>query len=125
MKNLKLTLGLIVLVTLFFQIGCEKSLKVVLIRVENGTEHDMTDVFVSGPEDDHEYGDLAAGEKSEYQLYAKAYRYAFCTFKIGDSTYTVQPIDFVGESFLDPGEYTYRLSVFNLDTPWAGLELVE
>jgi hypothetical protein len=104
--------------------GCDKT-EVVMIRIENATEHDITEIFVSGPEDDHDYGDLKAGARSVYQLYEKAYRYAFCTFKIGDAEFTIQPIDFVGESLLEPGKYTYRLMISDLETPWASMELVE
>lgn len=104
--------------------ACDKN-NMVLIRVENGTGHDIMEVFVSGPEDDHDYGDLKEGRKSDYKVYEAAYRYAFCTFKIGDSQFTIQPIDFVGESLLKPGKYTYRLSISDLDTPWASMDLVE
>jgi hypothetical protein len=124
MKNISLLGGILLLALSVSFLACDKS-KVVLIRIENSTGHDIKEVFVSGPEDDHDYGDLQKGKKSDYKTYEKAYRYAFCTFKIGDSQYTIQPIDFVGESLLEPGKYTYRLTISDLDTLWAGMELVD
>lgn len=104
--------------------ACDKT-NMVLIRVENGTGYDITEVFVSGPEDDHQYGDLKVGEKSDYKTYEEAYRYAFCTFNIDTSQFTIQPIDFVGESLLKPGKYAYRLTISDLNSPWASMELTE
>ena len=115
---------IILLVSLFTLIGCHKT-NAVLIRIDNATGHDITEVFVQGPKDSHLYGDLKAGEASEYKLYEEAYRYAFCSFKIGDTEYLVQPIDFVGESLLPSGNYTYRLFISDLNTSWASMELIE
>lgn len=124
MQRTKILYPLLLLALPLLFTACDKD-KVVLIRIENATGHDITDIFVSGPENDHEYGSLKAGKNSDYKVYEKAYRYAFCTFKIGDVPFTIQPIDFVGESLLKPGKYTYRLMISDLDTPWASMELVE
>lgn len=124
MKNFSILCGVLLFALSVSFSACGKS-KVVLIRIENSTGHDIKDIFVSGPEDEHHYGDLQEGKKSAYKVYEKAYRYAFCTFMIGDSEFTIQPIDFVGESLLEPGKYTYRLIISDLDTPWAGMELVD
>ena len=124
MKNFSILCGVLLFALSVSFSACDKS-KVVLIRIENSTGHDITDIFVSGPEDEHHYGDLQEGKKSTYKTYEKAYRYAFCTFMIGDSLFTIQPIDFVGESLLEPGKYTYRLTISDLETPWAGMELVD
>lgn len=124
MERIKIISLVLVLALSSCFFACDKS-NTVLIRVENATGHDITEVFVAGPEDDHHYGDLQDGDQSPYQIYDKAYRYAFCTFKIGDAQFTIQPIDFVGESLLKPGEYTYRLMISDLETPWASMELVE
>lgn len=124
MKNFSIIVSALVLSLIVSLSACDKP-NTVLIRVENATGHDITEVFVAGPEDDHQYGDLQNGKQSPYQIYEKAYRYAFCTFKIGDAQFTIQPIDFVGESLLEPGEYTYRLMISDLETPWASMELVD
>ena len=124
MKNRSILFSILILSLLGTTLACEKT-NIVLIRIENATGHDITDVFVSGPEDSHQYGSVKEGEKSDYRVYQSAYRYAFSTFKIGDSEFRIQPIDFVGESLLKSGKYTYRLTISDLDTPWAGMELVE
>ncbi|MFZ1412326.1 MAG: hypothetical protein WAS07_12770 [Micropruina sp.] len=66
--------------------------------------------FSGGPA--RNYGALAPGASSGYlQPPDLAYQYAFVGVTIGDQTFRLQPIDFVGESELAPGRYTYALSV--------------
>lgn len=122
MKNYKLLFGLMLLAFSLGSQSCDKT-KMVLIRIENATGHAITDIFVSAPEDDHHYGSLGNGATSDYKAYEKAYRYAFCTFRIDGDEFTIQPIDYVGESLLEPGKYTYRLTISDLESPWAGMEL--
>ncbi|AEM70973.1 hypothetical protein Murru_1934 [Allomuricauda ruestringensis DSM 13258] len=56
-----------------------------------------------------DYENLGSGELSAYQLVAKAYSYAFVELEIDGETYTIQPIDYVGESTLSSGYYTYQI----------------
>lgn len=122
MKKISLIAALLMVVLALGLGSCKKD-KMVLIRIENGTGHDMTAITVGGPEDIHEYEDLKEGDKSDYKVYQKAYRYAYLSFKIGESDFVVQPIDYVGESLLEPGKYTYLVTISDLDTPWANIDL--
>ena len=54
---------------------------------------------------------VAADEFSPYFEYETAYRYGYIEIKSGEETYVLQPIDYVGETPLTPGFYTYELDI--------------
>ncbi|MTI88894.1 MAG: hypothetical protein FH748_13085 [Balneolaceae bacterium] len=92
-----------------------------IIRLQNDTEYSIEDVIVLFPDEQEvEYGDLAPADTSEYKIVSKAYRYAYVEGKIGGASAVVQPIDYVGESLLEPGSYTYQLYVAGADTSARG-----
>ncbi len=80
------------------------------IRVSNDSTFTFDEILVSNKT----YGSLAPGEDSQYQDYAVAYRYDYIRLVIAQDTVTYQPIDFVGETPLSGGKYTYSLDVDNL-----------
>jgi hypothetical protein len=55
--------------------------------------------------------DLEPGEESLYVEVFKAYRIASAEVVVGQDTARVQVIDYVGESLLKPGRYTYIFRV--------------
>ena len=59
------------------------------------------------------YGSLPAAAFSEYKTADMAYRYNYIEVSVLDTVLILQPIDFVGETMLEPGLYTYRLDVTN------------
>lgn len=71
----------------------------------------MDSVLAIYPEDEILYGLIPAGEASSYQTVTKAYRYAYIETKINSELSVLQPIDYMGESLLKSGRYTYVLSV--------------
>lgn len=71
----------------------------------------MEDVTVRFPEQEVTYGDIAPGENSSYTDISKAYRYAYVEAIAGDKKVVLQPIDYVGESYLEEGKYTYVLDI--------------
>ena len=48
---------------------------------------------------------------SEYQEYELAYQYAYVQITSGEEVFVLQPIDFVGETPLPIGLYTYVLNI--------------
>jgi hypothetical protein len=54
---------------------------------------------------------LESGEFSAYKSFDLAYRYAFIELSADGVTYTLQPIDYVGETPLDRGDYAYQLDL--------------
>jgi hypothetical protein len=105
--------------------ACEKNGQV-LIRLENRTGKDFTSVLVDAGGNEQTYPALADGERSAYKPYAAAYRYGFVqAITITGDTLFVQPIDYVGESHLDGGHYTYVLTLANPDSRFMGITLEE
>lgn len=79
------------------------------IRIKNNSNLVFDQVQVGAVEMIHE--NVASGEYSEYLEYEIAYRYAYIEIQSGAETYTLQPTDFVGETPLPLGLYTYELDV--------------
>lgn len=96
---------------LLFAIGCTDSddKNGINIRIKNNSSVTFDKVQVGSAESVH--NNVAAGDFSEYLTYEIAYNYAYIEAKSGDETYVLQPFDFVGETPLEIGFYTYELSI--------------
>ena len=81
------------------------------IRIQNASSFPFQRVVVVFPEDEVSYGSIRANSASAYRDVSKAYRYAYIEVEIGGEELVIQPIDYVGESLLEPGRYTYILNV--------------
>lgn len=103
----KILLGLFTLSVLLFAACDEVFNGPVLIRVENAYDQDFNNVFVSP----NTYGTVKAGEKSEYKEFETAYSYGYIQLETSGDTLIYQPIDYVGETPLKGGKYTYELDV--------------
>lgn len=108
--------GFLVLLFLTLALACETLVSTsdgpVEIRVENASAELMEDVLVGFPSGNVQYGDVVAGGVTGYRTVERAYRYAFVRVVVQDDTIRLQPIDYVGESLLSSGRYTYRLGLF-------------
>ena len=78
------------------------------VRVCNRTGHDVTNVdALKLP-----LQDLAADECTSYSTPEHdVYRYTGARFSIGADEFRAQPIDFVGETPLDAGKWSYELVI--------------
>lgn len=106
--------GLLALVALTLALACETivvSTALVEFRVENASGGVMEGVRVGFPAGEVSYGDIGPGEVTGYRAVDRAYRYAWVQTVVEGDTLTLQPIDYVGETLLDSGRYTYRLDV--------------
>ncbi len=81
------------------------------LRIINEGDIDFQSIKVrfTGPE--VQYGELAAGHISEYKLFDEVYHYSFIEVETETKTYRLVPVDFVGESPLKPGQYTYEMKI--------------
>ncbi|MDL5510794.1 hypothetical protein QSE00_03125 [Arenibacter sp. M-2] len=107
MKRLAL---LFLIVTVF--IGCtdrDDDLEGVNIRIKN--ESSVTFDTVQVGSDDMIHENIAPEEYSGYLEYETAYSYAYINIMVAGETYVLQPIDFVGETPLENGFYTYVLNL--------------
>ena len=114
--NRRSSLGFFGFVVLLSQAGCDSPLLPwgggdVEIRIQNASAFPFERVDVVFPEDEVSYGSIRANSASAYRDVSKAYRYAYIEVEIGGEELVVQPIDYVGESLLRSGRYTYVLNV--------------
>ena len=93
------------------------------IRLSNSSQYNFKDIVINTTTGDVNFGNLNSGEKTEYKDFNKAYRYAFVKLEIDGKTYTIQPIDYVGESTLKDGSYTYQIDVNNTQDQYTNLSL--
>lgn len=102
----------LVFIVLLLAAGCtdrDDNLTAINIRVKNDSNITFDKVQVGG--DEFVHTNVATGNFSEYLEYETAYQYAYISIESGAETYVLQPIDFVGETPLDIGFYTYVLDV--------------
>ena len=92
------------------------------IRISNVSEFNYDNIKVSTTGEMVDFGNLNSNSQSEYKVFDSAYRYAFVEFQINGETFTLQPIDYVGETLLENGKYAYEINV-NIDTQRVILEL--
>ncbi len=81
------------------------------VRVANASAFDFERVEISFPEDEVNYGPVAAHRSTGYRRVSKAYRYAYIEVEVAGEELRIQPIDYVGEPLLRPGRYTYELNL--------------
>ncbi|RSK47758.1 hypothetical protein [Hymenobacter rigui] len=84
------------------------------IRVKNASSYRFESVYVNTSGGENEYGPLAAKQVSDYAVYKGAYNYAYIKVVINGREMSLQPTDYVGETPLDPGKYTYVVDVEDL-----------
>lgn len=112
MKNL---FAFFLLIFLLTSCSDENTPKGVLIRVENASGVDFKDVFISSGSSSFEFGYISAGQRSDYQEFESAYRYGFVSLLADGKELRIQPIDYVGETPLSKGYYTYKIGVDSSD----------
>jgi len=83
----------------------------VMIRVQNLSSYDYENVVVSSGGPEYHFGNIPANMTSDYILFESAYSYAYVKVEIEGETLTLQPIDYVGESYLNSGSYTFQVDV--------------
>lgn len=96
---------------------------ILLLRIKNTSQFDYTDVIVNTSGGEHNYGTINFNQASDYKSFDFAYRYTFVELKIDGITYTIQPIDYVGETPLDIGKYTYEINADNSGDQYSRLTL--
>lgn len=75
------------------------------VRVSNGTGAPLHGVTVNGVT----YGDIAVGGSTGYREMTGAYRYANLRMVMEGTTIHLSPDDYVGETPLGEGRFTYRI----------------
>ena len=117
MKSMtKLSLSILIFITGFGLISCdifgENS---TLIRIHNASEYYFLLVEVNTSNEPRNYGPIKSDEKSRYKTFEVAYRYAYVRLFVDENEFIIQPIDFVGETPLGSGKFTYVLEVIDFE----------
>ena len=82
------------------------------VRLRNDSDVDFDRYLVVFPDGMKvELRDLVAGGTSGYFDTAQAYTYAYVQVTVDGKKYTYQPVDYMGETQLKPGRYTYALDI--------------
>lgn len=119
-KHLLLSLGLLALVLS----GCTEEqdpiqpdldLSKTNIQLHNVSQFDFQNVEVNTWNDPVFFSELKSGAKSEFREFEIAYRYAYVRLFINGNEFIIQPIDYVGETPLGPGRFTYVLDVVDFE----------
>ena len=93
------------------------------VRVENISPYNFESVWINPGEESHNYGNIDAGQFSAYKSFDLAYSYAFVEVQIEGNTFTIQPIDYVGETPLAKGNYTYQIDASDSGGQYSRLSL--
>lgn len=112
MKN---SLIIIALITLLF--SCSKTEinpSAINIRLANTSIYDYKNIIINTTTGDVNFGDLKSLNSTGYKVFDTAYRYAYVKLEVNGKTLRIQPIDYVGETPLKNGNYTYEI---HTDTP--------
>ncbi len=120
---MKKILILIFAISLFSNCSEDDTNNDVNIRLSNVSDSDFENIIVNTTTGDINYGNLKSREVSEYKNFNKAYRYAYVELNIGEKTYTIQPIDYVGETPLNDGNYTYQLDLVSYEEGFLDLTI--
>lgn len=83
----------------------------IFIRVSNASQYQFNNTVIKAPGGENNYGTVFIGQKSEYKVFTQAYKYAYIKLTAQGQDLVLQPIDYVGETPLTPGQYTYVLDV--------------
>ena len=117
---------------LFLMLSCTKSTEeetnvvldpIVEIRLKNTSSFAYADVKTEIGVEAYSYGNLIAGEASAYHTFDYAYSYAFIELKINGEIFTIQPIDFIGETKLNAGKYTYEINATTVGSQYDRLSI--
>ena len=97
-------------------ISCDKNeesvdLDKVKIRIVNASAQIFQSVYVSSGRGENTYLEISPGESSNYKPYEEAYEYGYIKVTVSGSEYVIQPFDYVGETVLKPGKYSYILGI--------------
>ncbi|MGC3955843.1 MAG: hypothetical protein QM804_16630 [Propionicimonas sp.] len=84
----------------------------VQVRMQNFGDTRLDDVRAAFPSNERlELGSLLAGASSEYHIVQLAYEPTWIAVKQRGKEWVYQPVDYVGETRLRPGRYTYEIRV--------------
>lgn len=93
--------------------SCSKSTEdnPVLLRIENPGIIAFDSVIAINPAGKQIYLNVNSNSKSDYKEFAFIYKYANVKVYFGNKSALLQPIDYVGETKITGGKFTYKLFI--------------
>lgn len=120
---MKKILILVVIAVALFGCSNEDSNSELRIRLSNGSKFNFQNITVNTSTGNVNFGNLSPGKNTTYKIFEIAYSYAFIELQIDGKTYTLQPIDYVGETPLEKGNYTYEITANDSQEKYGKLSL--
>lgn len=81
------------------------------IRLRNASSFELTSVTFAPGSERVEFDRIAPNATTEYRSVEHAYRYGYFDALVAGVRRTLQPIDFVGESYIGEGKFTYQITI--------------
>lgn len=110
-KTLILIISMVTLISCFNDDNNKADL--LNIRLSNISQFDFENIVVNTSTGNTDFENISSQQITNYKKFQTAYRYAFVELEIDGETFTLQPIDYVGETPLENGNYTYQIDVDN------------
>ena len=111
MKKICLILFIGVLFSCSNEITGDVPPKLAPYKLYNASRNKIENLMVNTHIQDVSYENLLSNRKSTYKKCDITYSYANVQLQISGKTYSFQPVDFVGETVLENGNYTYKTRV--------------
>ncbi|WP_375578585.1 hypothetical protein ABWH96_16380 [Marivirga tractuosa] len=115
---------LLALITIFS--SCSESdinKSAINIRLANTSIYDYENIIINTTTGDVNFGELKSGNNSDYKVFETAYRYAYGKLEINGNILRIQPIDYVGETPLKNGNYTYEIHTDSPNEEYGALSI--
>ncbi|SHH71073.1 hypothetical protein SAMN05444281_1569 [Wenyingzhuangia marina] len=93
------------------------------IRLSNVSQYDFQNIVVNTSTGNTAFENISPQEMTSYKTFKTAYRYAYVKLEIDGETYTLQPSDYVGETPLKKGNYTYQIDANDSQEQYEKLTL--
>ena len=94
------------------------------IRLRNASSFELTGVTFSPGSEQIKFDRIAPNATTEYTSVDHAYSYGYFDALVGGERRTLQPIDYVGESYIGEGNFTYVITV-QAQTKYVVMELIK
>jgi hypothetical protein len=81
------------------------------IRLRNASSFELTAVTFAPGSERVEFARIAPSATTEYRTVKRAYSYGYFDALVAGVRRTILPIDFVGESYIGEGKFTYQVTI--------------
>ena len=81
------------------------------IRLRNASAFELTNVTFRPGQPKLEFDRIRPGEATNYVTVPNSYGYGYLEVLVNGSRRVIQPIDYVGESYIGDGRFTFEITV--------------